>query len=240
MKSSTLRLALTLNLGAALLASHAYASFGSLKIPGKDSGGSGGASPAISAGDFEKQLSETTLNVLNARIEFTRAQQKLAEALGLKTDSFEKAAEALSATSGASTEPGKTVDAVKNSSKTTAAARKELDEALAKSTELSAEGKVKFVEGTAKFAKGVAAEAAQIAAIKQLVDQGKSLATSASPMEKMKIAGIIKPASELAALVPGDVKEGITTFGQITKFATTQKLELPSEANAMNSIGNMP
>jgi hypothetical protein len=240
MKRMTLRLALSISLGAALLAGTAFAGIPGLKAPAADMGGSGGAAPAMSAGDFEKQLSETTFNVLSARQEFTNAQKLLADALGVKTEAFTKAAESLTAASGASTKPGKIVEAMKNSSELTANARKEIDEALAKSGELSAEAKVKFAEGTGKFAKGIAAEAAQIAMIKKLVDQGKALTQSASLMDKPKVAGLIKPATELATLVPGDVKEGLATLSQITQFATKHQLALPSEVAAASKLGEGP
>jgi hypothetical protein len=235
MKTSIVRLITTVAVASALVSGSAYA-FG---IPGVSKGGSEKSASAVSSADFEKLMGETSSNVLSARIQFLRAQSDIAEAIGVKTDSFTKAAEALSAATGAATDSGKKVQAIEDSKKTTAAAQKEVDDAMTKSASLSDEAKAKFAEGTVKFVGAIVLEQKQIATITQLVDQGKSLASSASPMEKAKVLGLIKPASQMATTVPGDIKEGVTTFGQISKFATTNKISMPAEAKLPSKLGEL-
>ena len=215
----------------------ARAQFGNFNLPG--TGGTSPA-PAVSADDFSKLLETTTSNVLGARIQFLRSQADFATALGLKNESLIKAAEALSAVSGPSTSPGDKVKAIKDSEKKTADAQKSVKEGLAKSETLSDESKAKFLEGTGKFITAIMLEKEQIATIKKLVDQGKALTSSASPFGKIKAIGLVKPATELATMVPGDISEGMTVFGQITSFAAKHNIAMPSQAESMKTLGEGP
>ena len=218
---------------AAGLSPKADAQFGNLlKAPG-----SAPAGTVVSKADFSKLLDSTTGNVLAARIEFFRAQADLASALGLKNDSLIKASEGLRAVEGPSSSPGDRVKALQDSTTTTEESRKELSDALAKSDTLSDESKAKFLQGTVKFIQAVVLEKAQSEAIEKLVAEGKALASSASMFEKIKVLSLIKPATTMATIVPGDVKEGATTFGQITSFAQKQNIQMPSESEQMNKLG---
>lgn len=188
---------------------------------------------------FAKASADAAGQVLTARITFLEAQMKLMEALGLKTDAVAKASAALRAQEGPSSKPGDRVAALKDSQRVTAEANKEMEQAMAKSEELSAEGKAKFAEGTGKFIEGVILEKEQIDTLRGLVDQGKTLVSSAGPLQKVKVAGLVKPVSELATMVPGDVKEGTVTLSKLMSFARSQKVVIPNAEKAAASIGEL-
>lgn len=198
------------------------------------------AAAGVTMDTFGKSTADATGQVLAARITFLDAQAKLMEALGLKTDSVVKASEALRAKEGAATSTGDKVKALKDSSKTTAAADKEIDESMAKSQTLSAESKAKYAEGAGKFIQGVLLEKEQIVTITKLVDQGKSLAASAGWTEKLKVAGLVKPVTELSSMVPGDVSLGTSTLGKILSFAKSQNItDIPNTDKATASLGDL-
>jgi hypothetical protein len=189
---------------------------------------------------FTKSTADVTVKVLAARIKFLDAQAKLMEALGLKNDSVVKASEALRAKEGATSSTGDQVSALKDSTKVTADADKQVDASLAESNQLSDESKVKFAEGTGKFIEGVILEKEQIATIQKLVDQGKALSASASPFEKLKVIGLVRPVTTLAVIVPGDVAEGTTTLGKIMKFCKSQNItNIPNSDKATASLGDL-
>ena len=197
-------------------------------------------SQEVSIDSFSESSAEAAEQVLTARIAFLDAQIKLNEALGLKTDGLVKASEALRAVEGAATKPGEKVAALKDSSKVTKGAKKEFDEALDKSGELSDESKAKFAEGAGRFIEGVMLEKNQIATISGLISQGKSLAASAGLSEKLKVAGMIKPVTALSLMVPGDVKEATSTLGKIMKFAKSQNItSIPNSDEATDSLGDL-
>ncbi len=199
------------------------------------------SAPAVAApsvGDFSNLLDSTTGNVLAARIQFLDAQADLSSALGLSTDSIVKASEGLRAMEGTSSSSSEKLKAIKDSNKKTENAKKEFSEALAKSQTLSEESKAKFAKGTVKFLQGVILEKQQIVTITSLVAQGKALVSSAGIMGKVKAMGMVKPASEMAFLVPGDVKEGFTTLGQITSFANKQNITVPSQDEINKDLGD--
>lgn len=226
----------TVSITIALLAAISPAASGGLKLPSMGTQASSG----VSIDSFSKSSADAAGQILAARIAFFEAQAKLMEALGLKTDSVVKAREALEAKNGASTNPGDKVTATKDSKKVTDSANKEIDEALAKSGNLSDESKAKFAEGTGKFIQGVFLEKAQLETITTLVTQGKSLMSSAGMMDKMKVAGMIKPVTELSSMVPGDIKEATTTLGKIMKFAKSQNItNIPNSEKATADLGDL-
>ena len=212
-----------------------YAQLGGLGLGKKKSADTGGAT--IDKDAFGKSADQTAENLLAARITFQDAKKKMADALGIKTDAYEKASEALR------TKEGSTSDKVKQletTSKITADADKEFDAKMAESKELSAESKAKFAEGGGKFIEGVLLEKAQIEAIQKLVEQGQSLVQSASPLQKAGVLSIVKPVTTMSTIVPGDVKEGTSTLSKIMKFAQSQKVEIPGSDKATALLGNGP
>ena len=111
---------------------------------------------------------------------------------------------------------------------------------MAQSDELNAESRVKFGQGSLKFIKAVILEKRQIDSIQQLVKQGKALTASANFMDKLTIVRSIAPATQLASMVPGDVQEGFTTFGEITDYAQKHNITVPSTADAEKQLGDGP
>lgn len=234
-----LRLLLAALIAASLLPS-ANAQLGNMM---KTLGGTPAAgAEAVNKADFSKLLESTTGNVMAARIEFLNAQADLASALGLKNDALIKASEGLRAVEGSSSSPGDKIKALKDSSQATAGAKKELNDALTKSDKLSDESKKKFGQGAVKFVHAILLEKAQIEIIKKLVDQGKVLAGSSNPFDKVKAIGLVKPVTDMAIMVPGDVQEGFTTFGHITSLAQQQNIAVPSltDQNAALGKGDQP
>jgi hypothetical protein len=212
----------------------ANAQFGNLGL------GKSNDSAATDRGALAKATVDVTAKVLAARIKFLDSQAKLMEALGLKNDSVIKASEALRAKEGATSSTDDQVAALKDSTKVSADADKQVDASIAQSNQLSDESKVKFAEGTGKFIEGVILEKEQVPAIQNLVAQGKSVSASASPFEKLKVMKLIRPISALAILVPGDVAEGTTTLGKIMKFCKTQNItNIPNSDKATASLGDL-
>ena len=206
-------------------------------------GGVFGSKPAngvvVDKDAFRKSSDEVVGKVLAARIKFLDAKAKLMEALGLKTDSVTKASEALRAKEG-STSSKDILKGIDESKKTTAEADQQFTDSLAQSQELSAESKVKYAEGTGKFIEGVLLEKDQIEKIQKLVEQGQSLAKSASILEKPKMLGLVKPVKTLSTMVPGDVKEGTLTLGKIMKFAKKENItSIPNADKAAASLGSL-
>jgi uncharacterized phage infection (PIP) family protein YhgE len=202
---------------------------------GKDKG----KSVKVDKGAFGDTLNDVLGKVTSARIAFLDAQEKLGEAVGLKKEVRIKISEAKRALEGASSDPGKLVKSLKDSTKTSKSANKELKKAMNSSGELSADSKTLFAKGTAKFVEGVLLEKDQIETIKTLVDQGKQLTTSANPFEKLKVIKMIVPVTTLAILVPGDIKEAVTTLRGITAFAKKQNVKLDSQKKADNLLGGL-
>jgi hypothetical protein len=212
----------------------AHAQFGGFGL------GKSNDSSSVDKDAFAKATADVAAKVIGARIEFLDAQAKLMEALGLKNDAVIKASEALRAKEGASSSTGDQVAALKDSTKVSADADKQVDASIAQSNQLSDESKVKFAQGTGKFIEGVIFEKEQVPAIQKLVDQGKSLSASASPFEKLKVIKLVRPVSTLAVMVPGDVAEGTTTLGKIMKFCKTQNItNVPNSDKATASLGDL-
>jgi hypothetical protein len=231
------KLALAIALAATLGSGTAHAQFGGLlnstsPAPAPNSG--------VNKADFGRLLDKTAAYVLAARIEFIGAQIDLSAALGLKTDALTKASEGLRAVEGPSSSAGDKVKAIKDSSKVSESARKEESARMAQSDELTAESKVKFGQGSLKFVKAIILEKRQIDSIQKLVAQGKALVASANFMDKLQVMRSVVPATQMAFMVPGDVQEGFTTFGQITDYAQKHNISVPSTADAEKELGDGP
>ena len=212
------------------------AQLGGLKKIGLGSKKKGAAAGVVDKDAFGDTLGDVLGKVSKARVAFLDAQLSLHEALGLKTKSTTKLSEAKRAIEGASSDPGKKVKSLKDSTKVSEQANKELEKAMEKSGELSAESKKIFAKGTVQFVEGVYLEKEQIETIQKLVEQGKQLTQSASAFEKLKVAKLVKPVIALASLVPGDVKEGVTTLKSITKFAKRQQIKVPASQEKTNDL----
>ena len=185
---------------------------------------------------YSKSVSEAVTSGLHSRLLYLEAQAKLAEALGIKTDAYVKASESARAGEGATSD--KQIEALKNST-VSPDAKKEMDDALAASKELSAESKKKFAEGGGKFILGVIAESELVKQVTGLVQQGNKMAQSAGPMEKVKVLGLVKPVTDLASILPGDVKEGTATVSAIIKFSQKQNVEIPGADTIKDKLGGL-
>ena len=239
MKKYKMQIVVALALGGALILGQgsAKAQLGGFGKKKSDAGG-GGATVNLDA--FGKSSQDAADNVLAARLAFLDSKMKMMDALGLKTEAVAKASESLRAKEGSSSKPGEKVEACKTSSKATAEADKAMEAALTESKELSAEAKAKFAEGSGKFIEGLLLEKEQIQTIQKLAEQGQSLVQSASPMEKPKVLGVVKPITDLATIVPGDVKEGTGTLGKILKFAKKQSItNIPGEDKVADKLGTL-
>jgi hypothetical protein len=197
------------------------------------------AAQTVDPNAFSVSLKDVSGQVLTARITFIESKIKLAEALGLKTESYVKASEALRLKEGAASNSGDKVAALNDSRKTTAEADKELVAAMDKSDSLSDESKIKFAEGSGLFIEGVVQLRAQVKTVQQLAEQGRALTASANVLEKAKIVGLVAPAAQLASSMPGDVKEGTSTLGKILSFAKRQNVTVPNSEKAENALGDL-
>jgi hypothetical protein len=201
------------------LATQSNAQLGGL---GKKKGDSGGGGGDVSG--YGKKVDEAVQSGLTARALYYSAQDKLAEALGIKTDAFKKAREATEAQKGVSSSKAMAELKKQNISEGAKLINGELN---AESKELSADAQKKFAEGGGEFIKGVIAESELVTQVTALVNEGNSLAQSASPLEKAKVLGLVKPVADLASILPGDVKEGTATVSAMLKFAQKHKVEIP-------------
>ena len=208
-----------------------YAQFPGLGGNKQSGTGSGGDVNA-----YGKSVADAATKGLTARICYLDAQAKLAEALGIKTEAYVKASESARAAEGASA--SKQVEAIKSST-VTPEAKKEMEDALAESKELSAESKKKFSEGGGKFIVGVVAESGLVKQVTDLVQQGNKMAQAANPLDKVKVLNMVKPVTDLASILPGDVKEGTTTISAITKFAQKQNIEIPGADTVKDKLGGL-
>jgi hypothetical protein len=216
-----------------------------LTTPGTSFGQLGGLvnraiqQPGITTSDFSQSLDATIEGLMEARLAFLDSQSKLMEALGLKTDAVVAMSASLRAREGASSNPGRDVAALKASSERSAATNEEIAAAMESSSGFSAEAREKFLEGSVLFVQGLLLEKQQLERVRALADQGKSLATAASPLEKIKVAGLVKPALELLQIVPGDLKEAYATFGKITAFGRRLSIDVPDADKAAASLGDL-
>lgn len=226
MKHISMKSVMVLVLGGMMVVSQtpAFAGFGGLVGGKKKEADSGGA--AVDKDAFGKSADQAVGNVLAARQAFLDAKQIMADALGIKTEAYKKASEALRATESGTSD--KRINGVKDI-KIDPNVGKEVDTKMANSKELSAESKALFAKGTVKFIEGVTLEAAQIAVIQKLVEQGQGMVQSASPMEKAGVLKMVKPVTTMASIVPGDVKEGLSTVGTILKFCQSQNISIPKD-----------
>lgn len=197
------------------------------------------AAQAVDPKTFAASLTDVSGQVLTARITFIESKMILSEALGLKTESYVKASEALRLKEGATSSSGDKVAALSDSRKTTAEADKELAAKMEKSDTLSDESKIKFAEGSAKFIEGVIQLRAQVKTVQQLAEQGKAMTASANVLEKAKVVGLVAPAGQLASSLPGDVKEGTGTLGKIMSFAKRQNVTIPNGDKAESALGEL-
>lgn len=188
---------------------------------------------------FGDTLGDVLTKVSSARVAFIDAQLKLHDAFGLKTKATTKLSEAKRAIEGASSDPSKKVKALKDSTKISNQANKELKKAMDNSGELSVDSKKKFAQGAVKFVEGILLQKEQIEMITKLVDQGNQLIQSSSPFQKIKVLKLIKPVSVLVRLVPGDVKEGISTLKAITAFAKRQNVKLGNQKKTNDLLGDL-
>ena len=242
---STIKVTISAVILAALIAldqTTAQGGFGGLGglggiIPGNKKADS--SSATVDMGSFGQSADDVIGKVLAARITFMDAKAKIMEAMGLKNDAAIKASEALRAVEGSTSSADK-VAALNTSVETTKEADQQMKDSLSQSTEISAESKVKYAEGTGKFIEGVLQEKAQIETTQKLVEQGQSLAQTASPLEKVKVLGVIKPITTLAGILPGDIKEGTSTLSKIMEFAKKQNITaIPNADKATAGLGDL-
>ena len=236
MKKTGLKTITLLILGGMFVVSQSPANAQLGGLLGKKKSADTGAA-TIDKDTFAKSADQAAGNLLAARIAFLDAKSKMMEALGIKSDSIAKAREALEAKTGSATKAGDAVDSLKDASKKTEGTDAAMNKAMENSKELSAESKAKFAEGSGKFILGILLEKAQIEAIQKLVEQGQSLVQSAGPLEKAGVLSVVKPVTTMSTMVPGDVKEGMSTLSKIIKFTQSQKIELPK--NATDKLGGL-
>lgn len=200
------------------------AQFGGLKrlVPGKKQ------TSKLTPEQFGNSYTTLITGVAKARIAFLTAQEQLAEALGLKAEAAACRSEAKRLGEGVSSDAGG-VDSLKTSVAVSKDANKAIVSKLDEGKPLSQESQKRFVEGSGTFFKGVLLEKQQIEAIQTLAGQGQSMVKSASPFKKAKVARMVKPVTTLAALVPGDVKEGVSTLKAISAFAKKQEIKLEQD-----------
>ena len=178
--------------------------------------------------DLSQQTDETVKQISAARITFINAQEKILDAIGLKAEYAEKLAEARALSEG-NTSVSNLTKAQKISEEANAAITKKLEEGV----ELGPESRKLFVEGVVLFAGGVMKEKSQIDVTSRLVELSKQVAEQAPPHQKPAAIVQGKTATELAAMVPGDVKQGTSTLKTMSVYCEKQQIELPKDATSL-------
>jgi hypothetical protein len=200
----------------------------------------GAALGAMTTDDFGQNVMAALHNAIETRLAFLDAQTKLMQSLGLRTDAVVKSSEALRSKEGSSTNAGDQVKALKDSIAISEDADKQVAQAMNESTVLTAESRKLFAQGAVLFAKGILLETKQIMELKKLADSGKSLTSGMNPIKIFKALSYVKPTLNLAALLPGNLKECISTMGKLVSFAKSQHIEdIPDADKAASNIGNL-
>jgi hypothetical protein len=218
------------SLGIAMLCSQSAQALPKLNIPGATPAAAGGSTMDIKQmkADLETKTATSLKECARARLEFVASQELLMEALGLKAEFATKLAEAKTLSEGNSS-----VADQKKAQVITQEANEKIAKTLAEAKELSPESKQKYKEGVVKFASGVSAETSQIAVITELASTAQSIAQNAPVLEKAGAIAAGKPALDLAAMIPGDVKQAMGTLGTLVSFAKKQQIEVPKDATKL-------
>ena len=219
---------IAVSLGIAMLCSQSAQALP--KIPGAPAAAAGGSTMDIKQmkADLETKTAASLKECARARLEFVASQELLMDALGLKAAFATKLAEAKTLSEGNSSAADQ-----KKAQVITQEANEKIAQTLAEAKELSPEAKQKYKEGVVKFASGVAAETAQVAVIAELATTAKNIAQNAPVMEKAGAIAAGKPALDLAAMIPGDAKQAISTLGTLVSFAKKQQIEVPKDATKL-------
>jgi len=199
--------------------------FPKVGLPKVGGAAAGGTDIKQMKADLKGKTADSLKQCSVARLEFIGAQGLLLEALGLKAEYATKLAEAKTLAEG---------NASASDLKKAQMISKEANEAIkaksAEAGELSPAAKEKFAEGLTQFSKGVAIETAQVAVIAGLVTAAQDIAKNASGLQKAGAIAAGKPALDLAAMIPGDVKEATSTLGAIISVAKKQNIKVPKDA----------
>lgn len=208
-----------------------------VKNVGGDLKKAAGPSPEIAS--FKTALDGASGNVITARKAFLEAQSLLIQAVEPKHAAALKLSEAQRAIEGASSDPKKQMQALKDSQKVSEEANKVLTEKLAASQKLSDESRDLYIKGAVKYVEAVVLEKQQIKVVRALADRGKNLAATANVKDKAHLATMTAPALELATMVPGDVKIGLETLPKLFSFAQSAGIEVPVTEKQKEIIGTL-
>ncbi|MHC5065850.1 MAG: hypothetical protein ACYTG5_17945 [Planctomycetota bacterium] len=152
--------------------------------------------------------------VATARALFIRGQLSFAKALKIKTKRLEKLRESKSLRDGATS-----ISDLKKDNKMSRDLQRDIDEVLKAGVELKGESRKHASEGVRYLAKGVMAEKALIGVVKTLVQ-------NSSAFEMPQVL-------QLAKMVPGDIKKGLTTLSSAIRLLRTNGIKVPSNSTAM-------
>lgn len=206
----------------AVIAGAANAQFGKLKIPGADNllGQSNYDMNAGRAGFFA--------NFQSAQTDIIGAQLLLAEALEL-----DEQAKALKVAADALASGDLDSDTAKESIQVSNSASAAISEKLEGGTELSEEGREKYIESIPHLVSGTYKATKLPAQAQDLVKNIQQVAKSGSPMQKVEAAKLAVPMGSIAQAIPGFTNSTFDCYRKVITFGQANDLPMPEDATSL-------
>jgi len=185
-------------------------------------------SSSSAAGGISSQQSKLVKGYMGAELKYTEANLLMAKAFGLKEEieALETEKEVLSQGN------VMTKDEIKKHRVTSEAVRSKINKKMAEGVVLSTEGKAYYGKSLKKYFEGVIATKGLVDTAKSTLEGAKSAMTSASIMEKAKLAKTLKETLYLAPKIPGDVVLAVKTGTKYVTYAKKNHVKVPKNATA--------
>jgi len=185
-------------------------------------------SSSLSVDGVTAQQTKLVKDYMSAELKYTEANLLMAKAFGLKEEieALETEKEVLSQGN------VMTKDEIKKHRVTSEAVRSKINKKMAEGAVLSAEGKAYYGKSLKKYFEGVIATKGLVDTAKSTLEGAKSAMTSASIMEKAKLAKTFKEALYLAPKIPGDAKLAVETGSKYVTYAKKNHVKVPKNATA--------
>jgi hypothetical protein len=197
-------------------------SFAQLGLP-KLGGTNTSAQAGVDASASQDQLVTT---YVAASSETMLGQSKMADALGLKDQAAELAAkaEALKSCS--------TKDCISDSTTVSEGDQKKIDEAQAKSTDVTDAAKATFSDGLKHYGLGLAGTVALKNSAMNFQQSAQAQITSASLLDKMSVTKKLAVGTYVATNLPGHIANLGSGLKSAVSFAQSHGIPVPTDATA--------
>ena len=200
----------------------ANAQFGGLG--GLVGGGNSNSSNTMSSDDLVKNVSSLNLRFSKSMSEMMQAQSFTQSALGNKAKADELSAKAKSL------DGSNDINVISRSVSVSEDASKEIDEKMASSGALDAQGKATLALATPHYAAGML-QAAQLPGEYTKWVSNAQAAVNGNPMAAISLIGRLKDVISVTSNLPGLVSAWSTTTGNFSKFARSNKVDTSNLAS---------